>query len=91
MSKNEEWNEFLSNLLSCSLNNLQATKEYEYLKGRREHIDEMPTINLTRNEKDMVGEALFEFGLAAGHETELLYQQGLKDCVWLLKNLGVLA
>ncbi len=30
MSKNEEWNAFLGNLLSCSLNNLQTTKEYEY-------------------------------------------------------------
>ena len=91
MSKNEEWNEFLSNLLSCSLKNLQTTKEYEYQKQRREHIDEMQTTNLTKDEKDMVEEVLFEFGLAAEHETELLYQQGLKDCVWLLKNLGVLA
>ena len=51
----------------------------------------MLTTNLTKDEKDMVEEVLFEFGLAAEHETELLYQQGLKDCVWLLKNLGVLA
>ena len=91
MSKNEEWNEFLSNLLSCSVKNLQATKEYEYRRGRQEHIDEMLTTNLTKDEKDMVDEVLFEFGLAAEHENELLYQQGLKDCVWLLKNLGVLA
>lgn len=51
MSKNEEWNEFLSNLLSCSLKNLQTTKEYEYQKQRREHIDEMLTTNLTKDEK----------------------------------------
>ena len=91
MSKSEEWNEFLNHLLSCSLKNLQATKEYKYLKARREHIDEMLTTNLTKDEKDMVDEVLFEFGLAAEHETELLYHQGLKDCVWLLKSLGVLA
>lgn len=91
MSKSKEWNEFLGDLLSCSLKNLQATKEFEYLKRRREHIDEMLTTNLTRDAKDMVDDVLFELGLAAEHETELLYQQGLRDCVWLLKNLGVLA
>lgn len=91
MDKKEEWNEFLSNLLSCSLKHLQATKEYEYLKERREYIDKMLTTNLTGEEKDIVDEVLCEFGLAAEHESELLYQQGIKDCVWLLKNLGVLA
>ena len=90
MSKNEEWNEFLNNLWSCALKKLQTTKEYDYLKQRREQIDEMLTTNLTRDQKDMVEEVLFVFGLAAEHETEILYQQGLKDCVWLLKNLGVL-
>ncbi|WP_255225803.1 hypothetical protein [Lutispora saccharofermentans] len=34
---------------------------------------------------------LFDLGLAAEHETEVIYHQGLKDCVWPLKNLGVLA
>ena len=38
----------------------------------------------------MVDEVLFELGVAAEREAELLYRQGLKDCVWLLKNLGVL-
>lgn len=36
-------------------------------------------------------EVISELGLAAEHEMELLYQQGLKDCVWLLKILGVLS
>ena len=51
----------------------------------------MLTTNLTKEEKVMVEEVLFELGVAADHESESLYQQGLKDCVWLLKNLGVLA
>lgn len=91
MSKAEEWNKFLSNLQSCTLKNLQITKEYEYHRKRLEHIDEILTTNLTRDQKDMIDEVLFELGLAAEHETEILYQQGLKDCVWLLKNLGMLA
>ena len=91
MSKNEEWNAFLGNLLSCSLNNLQTTKEYEYRKKRQEHIDEMLTTNLTRDQKDMIDEVLLELGLGQKRETELIYRQGLKDCAWLLGNLGLLA
>ena len=91
MNRNEEWNELLSNLLSCALKNLQATREYEYRRQRQEQLDEMLTTNLTKEEKVMVEEVLFELGVAADHESESLYQQGLKDCVWLLKNLGVLA
>ena len=91
MTRNEEWNEFLGNLLSCALKNFQATKEYEYQEKRQEEIDEMLTTNLTKDEKVMVDEVLYELGLAEEHETELIYRQGLKDCVWLLKNLGLLA
>lgn len=91
MSKNEEWNEFLTKMLSCALKNLQSTREYEYREQRREQIDEMLTTNLTVDEKELVDEVLFELGSAAEQETELLYQQGMKDCVWLLKSLGVLA
>lgn len=90
MGRNKEWNELLGTLLSCALKNLQATKEYQYLEIRQEEIDEMLTTNLTKDEKVMVDEVLFELGVAAEHETELLYRQGLKDCVWLLKNLELL-
>ena len=91
MSKDEEWNEFLGNLLSCALKELQATKEYEYRRKQQEHIDEMLTTNLTRDQKDMIDEVLFELGVAQEREAELVYRQGLKDCIWLINNLGLLA
>ena len=65
MSKNEEWNEFLDNLLARSLENLQATREYEYRKLRQEQLDEMLAANLNKTEKGMVEEVLFELGVAA--------------------------
>ncbi|WP_255226231.1 hypothetical protein [Lutispora saccharofermentans] len=34
-------------------------------------------------------EILLELTLAAEHETEGIYHQGLKDCVWLLNDLEV--
>ena len=91
LNRNQELNEFLKNLISSSLDNLKATNEYTYRKQREAQIDEMLATNLTRSEKDMVDDVLFELGAAAEHETETLYLQGLKDCVWLLKSLGVLA
>lgn len=91
MTRNEEWSGFLENLLSRALQQLETTKEYEYRRKRQEHIDEMLTTNLTIDQKCLVDEILFELGSAAEHETALIYRQGLKDCVWLLKNLGVLA
>ena len=51
----------------------------------------MLTTNLTRDQKDMIDEVLLELGLGQKRETELIYRQGLKDCVWLLGNLGLLA
>lgn len=51
----------------------------------------MLTTNLTRDQKDMIDEVLLELGLGQKRETELICRQGLKDCVWLLGNLGLLA
>jgi len=91
MNNQNEWNEFLDNLLSNAIAEHKNSKEYEYVKQRQEHIDEMLTTNLTEDEKVFVEEILFELGLIAERETEVVYQQGFKDCVWLLRNLGLVA
>lgn len=91
MNNNEEWNEFLNNLISNEIDEHRNSKEDEYLKARQEHIDEILTTNLTADQKVMVEEILFETGLASERETEIVYRQGFKDCVWLLKNLGLVA
>ena len=91
MTNQAEWNEFLDNLLSNAIAGHKSSKEYEYLKQRQEQIDESLATNLTADQKIFVEEILFELGLATARETEIVYQQGLKDCVWLLRNLGVLA
>lgn len=54
-------------------------------------MDEMLTTNLTHGGKEMVDEVLHELDLASERETALRYRQGMRDCVWLLKRLGVLA
>lgn len=61
MSKNEEWNEFLDNLLARSL----KTSRPQCRKQRQEQPDEMLAANLNKTEKGMVEEVLFELGVAA--------------------------
>ena len=89
MYKTEVWNKFIGSLIEANFKEHQKTKEYEYLKNREEHIDEMLTTNLTTDEKVMVDEVLSELGMARDHESKKLYEQGIKDCVMILKELGV--
>lgn len=91
MSRSAEWNEFLDHLLSNAIKEHRESKEYEYQKQRQEQIADFLSTNFTVDQKSNVEEILFELAVAAERESELVYQQGLKDCVWLLKNLGVLA
>ena len=91
MNNKQEWNEFLDNLLSNAITEHKNSEEYKHIKQRLEHIDEMLTTNLTADEKEFVDEILFELGLMAERETEVVYRQGFNDCVWLLKELGMVA
>ena len=91
MTNPEQWNEFLDSLISNAMQTHHLSRECEYLKQRQAQIDEMLTTHFDDDQKIFVEEILFEFGLAAERETEIVYRQGLKDCVWLLKNLNVLS
>ena len=88
---NKEWKEFLNALVSNTIQAHRKTTEYEYVEKQQEHIDEILTTNLTPDQKAMVEDILFEYGLTAERETEVVYQQGIADCVCLLKQLGVLS
>jgi len=91
MSHQEEWNEFLENLLTHAISEYKKTAEYKYIQKQQDRIDMIFRDNLTVDQKEMVEECLFESGLDAERQTEVIYRQGMKDCVWLLKSLGVLA
>ena len=91
MSNQEIWNEFLDNMRLQALNEYHSSHEYEYQKQREKQIDELLETNLTGDEKYMVEEVFMEFSAAAGRENEIVYLKGMKDCVEILKNLGVLA
>jgi len=81
----------LDNLLSNTIAEHKDSGEYKHIKQRLDHIDETLTTTLTADEKVFVEESLFEVGLIAEHEAKVVYRQGLKDGVWLLKNMGLVA
>ncbi len=91
MTNHEEWNEFLSNLLTNAIGAYKKTTEHEYVEKQKDEIDMFFRDNLTASQKELVEECLFDIGLMAERESEVVYRQGLKDCVWILKSLGVLA
>lgn len=46
---------------------------------------------LTADQRTFIEEILYEIISFHDREADLLYQQGIKDSVWMLKTLGVLA
>jgi hypothetical protein len=91
MEKYEEWNEFLNNLHSKASKTYKETTEYEYVKKRQDEMERAIRDNLMTDQKELVEECVFEIGIMNDRESEILYRQGMEDCVWILKKLGVLA
>lgn len=89
MNRTEEWEFFVHQLQERALKEHHATREYELHKTRQAHLDDMMSNELTTDQRVCIEEILYEIISFHDHEADLLYQQGMKDCVWVLKNLGV--
>lgn len=91
MNRCEEWRFFIEQLQENALKEYYTTREYELRKIRQEHLDEMMSGELTADQRTFIEEILYEIISFHDREADLLYQQGVKDGVWMLKTLGVLA
>ena len=91
MSNHEGWNEFLGNMINCTTSTYKKSTEYEYIRKKQEDIYMLFHDNLDIDERGFVEECIFELGLMANRESEILYRQGMRDCIFILKELGVLA
>ena len=90
MTNQEGWLEFLNNMLTNFIQAKKETQEGELLSQRKKHINDMLDSVLMEDQKVFVDNVMFELGLAADRELEDVYQQGMRDTVWILKNLGVI-
>jgi len=90
MTNHDEWNEFLNNMTTVGLEEYKKSKEYEYLDDKLKEMDNLLCNELTEDQKICVDEVMFEIGVASDREKEILYKQGIKDCIFILKELKVL-
>ena len=91
MNNHDEWDEFLRNLFNNALEKHQKTKAYKSTQKKHSNFEEILYSNIPLNKKQTVDEYFFDMMLETERETEALYRQGLKDCVFLLKEIGALA
>ena len=90
MTNQEQLNEFMENLFGNALEAYKKTKEYDFLQEKQEQFNERLAEKESANH-DFLENYAFEIGLDEERKNEFVYQQGMRDCVWLLKNVGVLA
>lgn len=90
MNNQEELNEFLEQLLSGALKTFEKTNESQYLNEKKEQFN-IRLEEQGESSRKFLEEYAFELGLDDERRTEFIYRQGIKDCIWLLKRLGVLA
>lgn len=91
MNRHEEWNDLLNCLQENALKHYQTTPEYELRKARQELIDDMLYCELMDDQQKVIEEIIGELLSFQAREADLLYRQGIKDGIWMLKSLGVLA
>ena len=89
MNRYKEWEFFIDQLQESALKEYRATREYELRKMRQEHLDDMMSNELTAKQRTFIEEILYEIISFHDREADLMYHQGMKDGVWMLKTLGV--
>ena len=90
MNFSDEWETFTQALVARAVGNYRNSEEYTYYRHRTKDIDELLSNSLCEDEKELVDKILFELDAAADRETEVVYRQGLRDGVFILKSLGML-
>lgn len=91
MNRCDEWNFFIQKMQETALDEYRTTREYELRKMRQAYLEDVMSNELTLDQKVFIDEVLFELITFHEQEADLLYHQGIKDGMWILKTLGVLA
>lgn len=90
MIADEDYSFILSVLLDNCNKKFHKTTEAEYLKQKREKMDEDCKNLLAPDDIPLVEDFLCIISEIEGAKTEHAYVQGLRDCVSILKRLNVL-
>lgn len=91
MCVSEEFALFIDELSSRAVEEFKLSDEYELLKEKLDAMERDCNTMFSKEEKDFAVEC-FELILEVdSKEEQYVYRKGLRDCVTILKNLGVLA
>lgn len=91
MNRTEEWDFFVHQLQERAMKEHHDTHEHELRKARQAYLDDLMSNELTAEQRVCIEEIFFEIISFHDREADLLYRQGMKDSVRILKNLEVLA
>lgn len=90
MNFSENWDTFVQTLAAHAVGAYRSSSEYAYYRHRQKDMEEILTNSLVEDEKELVDEVLLELETRADREIEVVYRQGLRDSVTILRVLGVL-
>ena len=86
----EAWNEFIDMKLEAHRQAFSLTPEYQLRQSVRAQLDDMMENNLTADQRVMMEDILLTRSEMEEQDIQRLYRQGMKDAVWLMRELGVL-
>lgn len=87
----EEFDYFLDQMLDRAVKDFQTTEEFRLLQKKREQMDRDCGLMFLPEEKAFALECFELIMDLDGREESYVYRKGWKDCVSLLKWMGVLA
>jgi hypothetical protein len=91
MGNKEEFDFFIDQLLDNAVSDFKETEQHRLLREKLDRMDSDCETKLNIEERRFVTEC-FELLLETdGQQEHYVYRKGMKDCVFLLKELGVLA
>lgn len=91
MTSKEEFDFFVDQLFENAVKEFKETEQYNLLKEKLEQMDRDCDMMFQEEEKDFAIECFELIMSADSQEKCFVYRKGLKDCVMILKELGVLA
>ena len=90
MNFSENWDTFVQTLAAHAIGTCRNSSEYEYYRHQQKDMEEILTNSLVVDEKELVDKVLLELEARTDREMEVVYRQGLRDSVSILRTLGVL-
>ncbi len=85
----EIWNELVDTRINMVRDVFKQSTEYQLRQTVNDQFDEMMESNLTKDQIIMVHEILYSKISMLEQDGERLYLQGMKDGIWMLKQLGI--